>query len=132
MKYRRVVLAMIGDTHAGSRGGLTNPETVLEGDDGPRKPSLSALQGQFWEWHEEARKEIGKLAGQDELILVEMGDLTQGGKYRDGVSESALGDQYVIAKENIMPWLRMPVLKRVYFATGTGAHTFGDGLRRQC
>jgi len=133
-KYDRRIIALRGDTQAGHKGGLENPDTLLPAivlnKDGGRRikgwkhVSLEPMQERLWSWHEGWRKDIGKLAGSDPITLVEMGDMTQGVIFPDNVSELDLSEQYFIAKGTINPWLAMKQVKQTYIAKGTGVHTW--------
>lgn len=136
-KYRRIILAVRGDTQGGHAGGLLNPETqiptyvidpvtkdkVLEGW---HTPELRPVQRQLWEWHEQDREKIGELAGTDELVMLEMGDLTQGSVFKDDLDETSLSAQVVISAYSMYPWLEMRQVRRVYMSRGTGVHLWGE------
>ena len=125
---------MRGDTHSGQEGGLKNPETLLPkrsiSEDGTREieswepVTLTPFQKKMWVWHEEARKAIGELAGNDPITLIEMGDMTHGGVLKDDVSEISMSDQYFVSKGTVTPWLKMPQLAQLYIARGSAWHTW--------
>lgn len=137
-KHRRVIVAVRGDTHAGHSGGLCNPETQLpELDISPdgqviiaawNPVSLRPVQARLWEWHEQDRGEIEALAGRDDLILFEMGDLTQGVKYLDDLDKPSISEQVFGGMWNLAPWLEMKSFRGAFLVNGTGSHTWGpDG-----
>lgn len=136
-KYKRTIIAVRGDTQGGHAGGLLNPETeipVLGGtEDGERvvedvhHPALRPFQKLLWKWHEEDRKSIGKLAGKDRIVFVEMGDLTQGNVFKDDLGEIALTPQVTISAYSMFPWLDMPQVQAAYMVRGTGVHVWGEG-----
>ena len=136
-KYKRTILAVRGDTQGGHAGGLLNPETeipVLGVDESGQmavedvqRPSLRPFQRKLWEWHEADRKSIGKLAGSDPIVFLEMGDLTQGNVFRDDLGEVSLTAQATISAYSMFPWLDMPQVRAAYMVRGTGVHVWGEG-----
>jgi len=134
-KTRRVIVAVRGDTHAGHAGGLLNPETLLPERDlgengqtviaGWRRAELRPVQGRLWQWHEQDREKIRELAGKDEIILLDMGDMTQGVKYSDDLGMAAISDQVFAAQWGFAPWLDMPNVRAAFLVNGTGSHTLG-------
>ena len=129
---KRVILAVASDKHGGHELGLLNPETVLEYEDkeGNIKkwtPSLKPFQEYLWEQHEKHVKETQKLAGRDEIIVFDNGDLTAGNKYPHEQVSTRISDQFDIATYNLYPWLDLKNVKTVRITKGTGAHTFGEG-----
>lgn len=134
-RFTRHIIAVRGDTHAGQDDGLKNPATLIPAVDekGNRQEdvftpvSLRPFQKKLWQWHEDARGEIAKLARKDPIYFLEMGDITEGGVFKDNVGEYKMSDQYFIAKASFEPWLEMPQVKRVYIVKGTSVHTFGSG-----
>ena len=129
---KRVILAVASDKHGGHRLGLLNPETVLEYED--RKgnileysPDLLDFQEYLWELHETHIKEVQKLAGKDEIVVIDNGDTTAGNKYPHEQVSTRISDQFKIAAWNLRPWLELKNVKTVRITKGTGAHTFGEG-----
>lgn len=136
-KYTRKIIAIRGDTQSGHTGGLLNPETLLpemdidkEGKDvitGWYNPSLRPVQKKLWEWHMGDIENVRKLAGTDEIIFVEMGDLTQGNIFKDDLAETSLSAQVIEAQWLCVPWLEIQNLKRMRIVKGTGVHVWGSG-----
>jgi len=136
-KYNRTIIAIRGDTQGGYAGGLLNPDTLLPDiaiDDageniieGWRRLELRPVQQKLWEWHKKYIKEVSKLSEGDDIIFVEMGDLTQGNIFKDDLDVNNLNTQVVISRYNTMPWLELQNLKSAYFVTGTGVHVWGEG-----
>jgi len=129
---KRIILAVASDKHGGHKLGLLNPETVLEDED--RKgnlvewqPQLEPFQQYLWELYEKHIEETKKLAGKDEIIVFDNGDLTAGNKYPHEQVSTRIADQFDIAAWNLRPWLDMPNVKTVRITKGTGAHNFGEG-----
>ena len=135
-KYKRTIIAVRGDTQGGHAGGPLNPETeipTLGTKDGKTvvedvtKPALRPFQKKLWEWHEADRDKIGKLAGADPIVLLEMGDLTQGNVFRDDLGEVSLTAQVTISAYSMFPWLDMKQVRAAYMVRGTGVHVWGEG-----
>ncbi|RPJ40106.1 MAG: hypothetical protein EHM35_00440 [Planctomycetaceae bacterium] len=123
---RRVVLAL-SDTHGGSRIGLLNPATVLErADDLGRverwTPALGATQRWLWECYQAILSDAADLAGDDEIVAVHDGDITNGDRFGGNVPDTTLEDQRVIAEHNMLPVLALPQVKRARLVTGTAVH----------
>ncbi|MBT7991047.1 MAG: hypothetical protein HN769_14355 [Anaerolineae bacterium] len=136
-KYKRKIIAVRGDTHSGNAGGLVNPTTEIPEIDldesgrrviaGYRNPELRPVQKRIWRWHEEARREIKKLAGKDEISLLDLGDLTQGNIFRDDLAEASMNAQVILSRSTLLPWLEMKNLKKLRMTKGTGVHVWGEG-----
>lgn len=136
-KYRRRIIAIRGDTQGGHSGGLLNPETefpdvdITESGDriikGYSHRELRPVQKRLWQWHEEGRQEIQKLAGKDPITFLELGDMTQGDYYKDNLAEAQLNSQVVISRWNMRPWLTMKQVKKTLISKGTSVHVWGDG-----
>jgi hypothetical protein len=136
-KFSRKIIAIRGDTQSGHSGGLLNPETVFPvmGIDAAGKKvvedyeeaSLNPVQRQLWEWSEADRESVRELAGRDEIVFVEMGDMTQGARFTDDLAETSLSRQTLISFSNALPWLGMENVKRMRAVKGTGVHVWGEG-----
>jgi hypothetical protein len=136
-KSTRTIIAVRGDTQGGHAGGLLNPETELPDvdidDDGKtvitgwHTPELRPVQKKLWEWHTQYIKDVKNLAGADEIVFIEMGDLTQGTVFKDDLDENNLNTQVTISRYNTIPWLDLPNVKSAFFVKGTGVHVWGEG-----
>ncbi len=132
-----MIIAVRGDTQTGDASSLLNPETPIpayEIDDagervqvGIRNPELRPIQDRLWKWHEQGREDIGKLAGEDPIVLLEMGDMTQGNRFSDDLAENNLSAQVIESIWSVKPWMDMPNLISVYVTRGTGVHVWGEG-----
>jgi len=123
----------LGDDHAGNKLGLLNPETKLpeETETGEiiyKTPELTEIQKFLWQtFTEEYLPKIKILAGDDEIVLIKMGDGTQGMKYVSELVSTRMADQMLIQYKNIEPLLQLPNISSVRLVKGTGAHSFGEG-----
>lgn len=129
---RRVVVVFFSDSHAGHKLGLLNPNLILEmenetGDLVPWKPEPTAVQGYLWRLYGWAIGEVRALAGDDEVVLVHVGDPTQGHAHMDQLVSTRLADQVLIAESNFEPWLDLPNVQRIRLAYSTASHVFGEG-----
>lgn len=135
--YKRTIIAVRGDTQGGSSVGLVNPNTkipdngILENGrevfNGWRNPELRPVQRKLWQWHTEDLDNIKKLAGKDNIVFVEMGDMTQGNVFKDDLAEISLSGQYFVSKWNTIPILKIPNVTHLYIVKGTGVHVWGEG-----
>jgi len=129
---KRVILAIASDKHGGHKLGLLNPETVLEDEDSKGNlfqwtPELQPFQQYLWERHKSDIDDVKHLAGKDEIVLIDNGDLTAGNKYPHEQVSTRISDQFDIAFYNLLPWLELKNVKTLRITKGTGAHTFGEG-----
>lgn len=128
----RIILAALADTHGGSQVGLLNPATTLTrdtetGETEDWQPSLTQTQKYLWQLYTEHKEAVAHLAGEDPIILLHVGDLTQGDKYAHLLVSDRQADQFIIAEDNLTPWYDLPNLLAVRLAKGTAVHVFGEG-----
>lgn len=125
----RTVVAVVSDSHGGHASGLVNPAallTDLQGRD-PRHPHLTEMNKWVWAHYAADAAEIIAWAGTDRLVVLHIGDLTQGNWKHDDLAEPAIAAQVQIAVSNFEPWRAAPNLAGVVGVAGTGWHEFGDG-----
>lgn len=136
-KYKRKIVIVRGDTQSGHAGGLLNPETLYPvpginkaGEsvvEDWEAASLNPVQRKLWEWSEKDRENIRKLAGKDDAIFIEMGDMTQGARFTDDLQETSLSRQVIASFYNSLPWVGMVSVKKMRAVKGTGVHVWGEG-----
>jgi hypothetical protein len=129
---KRVILAVASDKHGGHKLGLLNPETVLEYEDSKGNiikwtPTLEPFQQYLWGLHQKHVEDVKHLAGKDNIVLIDNGDLTAGNKYMHEQVSTRIADQFDIASWNLRPWLDLKNVKTLRITKGTGAHNFGEG-----
>jgi len=128
----RQLLVTLADYDAGHRLSLLNPETELPADDEhghpePWTPELTAMQRWLWDCYMEDMGLVAELAGEDEVSVAVVGDVTWGNKYlSQAVSESPF-DQIIMAYECLTPWLARCRVRAMLLAHGTESHEFGRG-----
>ena len=130
---KRIVILDFGDTHAGSEYGLLHPETILEREreDGTIErysPELSEIQKfLFYEIYKPFVQEIMEFAGDDDVIAIHKGDVTQGNKYTEELLSPRLSDQILIATKNMSEVLKYSNVKIFRMIKGTSSHSFQEG-----
>lgn len=132
MSYIRKIIPVIADTHGGYLFGLLNPKTELPPFEDispePFKPKLTPTQEMIWELFVKDKQEIVRLAGDDEIFLIHVGDVTQGTLLRNQMLVTPrLADQLLIAKDVISTWIELPNLKTARFVKGSGIHSMKHG-----
>lgn len=129
---KRIIILALGDTHAGSKLGLTHPNTELERSDEAGKiikynPELSDTQKfLFYEVYRPAIKSAMDFAGNDDVHVIHTGDPTDGAKYIEDKQSLRVADQVLIADMNMQEILQYENVKRVRIVEGTPSHGF-DG-----
>jgi hypothetical protein len=132
-KFNRVVIAAFGDLHSGHELGLLNPETGLyredrEGNPYVHVPKLNDNQEYLWElYHDDHIPEVIKLAEEDEVIPVFLGDVSQGNRFHDEVMTSRMSDQLLISEANFLPWFNYKNVNTMRLTRGTAPHSYGEG-----
>jgi len=124
-RARRLVVVLLSDTHAGQKLALLNPETVLSDEHGePYTPGLTTTQQYLWELYESHIDNVAELADGCRVILVHVGDITQGTRFVEHLCLTSINDQILGAIANLRPWYED---KRIHLThariiVGTGVH----------
>lgn len=129
---KRRIVAAIADPHAGHKLGLMNPNVELfeEAEDGtltPYFPTLTATQTYLWNCYTEDIEKTLSLAGDCEIILIVLGDVTHGNKHKQHLVSNRMADQIIIGAANLRPFVANKNVKKIRIAKGTGAHVFDEG-----
>jgi hypothetical protein len=95
--------------------------------DGYEEAHLSPVQRTLWKWSEADREAIQALAGKDEIVFIEMGDMTQGVRFTDDLKETSLSRQMITSFYNSVPWTGMKNVRTMRSVRGTGVHVWGEG-----
>jgi hypothetical protein len=123
----RQLVVVRTDCHGGHCLGALNPDTILwrldyEGNAEPWTPDLCGVQEKLWQFQREDLARIKDLAGNDPIILIDLGDQTQGTRFTSAIIPGTCqDDQTEIACWNLVPFLKMGV-KALRFCTGTHVH----------
>lgn len=121
------------DAHSGHKLGLQNPETELweeneEGDLEPYSPELTATQRWLWESYTKHVNEAMRLAGDDEIVLLDLGDVCQGSKYPAPLVSVRDADQVELALGTFKPFEEhKDRIRAIRLVVGTSAHNFSFG-----
>jgi hypothetical protein len=129
----RKILLALADTHAGHKSGLMNPEVELEDEteDGgivTWTPTPTAWQIYLWNLYRWGIECVKRIAGDDEIIVIHLGDLTQGDKFGNHLVSPLVSDQVTIACANLAYLVNeLPGIKHVEILYGTAVHVWGEG-----
>lgn len=130
-KHKRRIVAAAADTHGGNLLGLCSPDVKLtkftpQGQRYYFRPELTETQKWLWERWEEDIAKVEELADGDPIVLLHVGDETDGDKYQDQQMFTQKGAQLLIAAANVEPWYQLDNLQKVRYISGTGAHNFKE------
>ena len=127
----RKIVALLGDTHAGSKLALMPPDMTLH-DEAPNgqvvdlTPEQPASQRYLWEMYRRHIDQTMRIAGRDEVVVVHNGDVCQGNKYPVELVSTRVADQVIIACANLSRWLEHSNVKTMRLMASTGSHAFGE------
>jgi len=128
-----IYIAVISDSHGGSKVGLCHPDVELHDEDKkgnliPFTPNLNERQKDLYKQDEASREMMLDVAGKKgEKGLIHLGEQTQGNRIPVDMMSEVIADQIEIACANLREWLRIPGMKWVRLIPGTSWHEFGDG-----
>jgi len=131
-KSKRFVFVLVSDTHAGHNYGLLNPDTIFkeydyEGSQYDHKPSLNKQQEYLWDTYIESVERVREIAKGAPIIVLHNGDLTAGLKYPNQMAFTAISNQIIAARDNMLPWLKLPNMRAFRITYGTQSHEFFEG-----
>ena len=66
-------------------------------------------------------------AGDDRVDVLHLGDICQGLKFIDGISQGRFADQLAVAQANAEPWRAFPNVQSMTIISGTSVHEGGEG-----
>jgi len=132
-RTKATTLIVRTDAHSGHKLGLQNPDTELwdedeEGNPEPYKPELTATQKWLWENYTGHLGAAIESAGDDEIVIFDLGDVCQGDKYAAELVSVKDADQVELALgtfEPLVPYAGR--IRAIRLLVGTGAHNFGFG-----
>jgi len=127
----RKCVVFLADAHGGHKLGLMNPRVVLhdidyKGNLTPWTPRPTATQKYLDKAYSQDRESVIQLAGDDPIVVVHAGDLTQGNAFKNQLVSTRMADQISIAVANLRPWCELPNVMAVRLLEGTGVHVFGE------
>jgi len=124
-----LVVALVSDTHGGSKFALLNPAVKLTDPDSGETwtPALNGFQKKLWDWYTKDIEQVMKLAAGRPVVLIHVGDPTQGNRFGKEMVSSNAADHVMIAVANLAPWLAHPNVGHVRHIVGTGLHEFNEG-----
>ena len=133
-KTRRLIIAVMADSHGGSSVGLLNPETVFieedleSGEKVEYHPELNEVQRYLDQLRHDNMEQVVNIADGDEIVVFHNGDITHGTKYPEGLMKGITpSQQRTVGYWNMRPWYKIRNVKRVFLFTGTEAHDWMQG-----
>jgi len=128
---RRIVL-LCADTHAGHHLSLMNPTVKLPDKDETGEPTTwtphcTSMQRWLWQCWTADIHAVRNLAGDDEIVVVHVGDITWGMTHPDRLVSGRQSDQPFIAAANMLPLAILDNVQVMRFIHGTSSHEFGHG-----
>jgi len=123
---KRKLVLVVTDWHSGHVLGLCSPDVRLEDPDTGEKtviPSLTDTQRYLWDVYRDDVESARKWAGRDPVILLHLGDMTQGNKHPEQLMSNRRSDQVAIAVKSLeLPLSRVQNVEAVRLVQGTSAH----------
>jgi hypothetical protein len=110
----------MSDRHTWFNLGLISKNTEI--------PSLqlNSKQLELWQIYEDGLAKTFDLAGKDEVIAFDLGDITHGNKYDEDLLIGGIAPQIIASSETYYPILDKQNVKVLRIAEGTSAHNFGE------
>lgn len=123
------ILYVISDTHCGHKLGLINPETELfdEGTGKTYRPAINEYQQFLWELYLYSIEKAKEISKNKDIVIIILGDITQGTKYPEQLLSTKVADQISIAQQMLKPLLSLKNIRALRMVFGTGSHEFGEG-----
>jgi hypothetical protein len=110
----------MSDRHTFFNLGLISPNTEIPNQ------HLNSKQLDLWKIYEDGLNKTFDLAGKDEVVSFDVGDITHGDKYDEDLLEGGIAPQFIASAETYYPVLDRPNVKTLRIAEGTSAHNFGE------
>lgn len=128
------VIAIIGDTHIGSSTAIAPPKFSIHTDNELETQVVNHNSIQKWSWScwldsFEYMKQLvyqGKKRKQKRLIIVLMGDMMDGNHHGTHQIIQDVGDQMLVAKDVLAPWV--DAADYAYGILGTETHAGGEEI----
>ncbi len=110
----------MSDKHCFFNLGLLNPLTEIP------DLQLNSKQLELWKIYERGLAKTFNLAGKDEVIAFDLGDITHGNKYDEDLLAGGVAPQIIASASTYYPVLDKQNVKILRIAEGTSAHNFGE------
>ena len=104
---------------------------MRDDDRGEYSPTLTLGQRWLWDCYEADVLAVMEIADGDPVDVIHIGDIAQGIRFIDGLSQSRFVDQLAIAAANGKPWWMFENVNSVTIVSGTGVHEGGEGSAGQ-
>jgi hypothetical protein len=132
---KKTYLTVITDTHGGHILGLMCPDVMCYNEDRdgnllPYLPTLNVAQEELFAVYTRLIEKVNSLAGDGEVVLLHLGDITQGTFRPKELVSTRLADHISIAVNSIghfVDTVSLDRLRAVRIVKGTGSHVFGEG-----
>ena len=119
-KLNRKILLLMSDRHTYFSLGLLNKNTEIP------DLQLNSKQLELWKIYEDGLIKTFDLAGKDEVIAFDLGDITHGNKYDEDLLVGGIAPQIIASAETYYPVLDKHNVKILRIVEGTSAHNFGE------
>jgi len=110
----------MSDRHSWLNLGLLSKNTELP------NVQLNSKQLELWQIYEDGLAKTFDLAGKDEVIAFDLGDITHGNKYDEDLLVGGVAPQIIASAETYYPVLDKQNVHTLRIAEGTSAHNFGE------
>ena len=87
---------------------------------------LNSKQLELWGIYKKGLSKTFDLAGKDEVIAFDLGDITHGNKYDEDLLAGGVAPQIIASAETFYPVLDKQNVKTLRIVEGTSAHNFGE------
>ena len=124
---KNTILFVLSDPHAGHKLGLMNPETKLYDEGEEYTPTLTGFQKYLWELYTYSIEETQRISKGKDIVVIILGDITNGTKYPEQLVSTRIADQISIFKQSLFPLLALKNIKTLRMVFGTGSHDLGEG-----
>lgn len=138
---KRFNVILMADTHAGSKLGLRNPDHTIMREAAKFDPEteewyieeeehyvpMEPVQELLWEKYLEARHDFLKIAGDDPIFIIHLGEVCEGTYFANSSMELKKDEQVKMAVANMMPWVGVQNIKLIRILGGDRPHEFDEG-----
>lgn len=134
-KTTKTFLTVITDTHGGHILGLLGPSAMCYNEDRdgnliPYVPAQNVAQEELWEVYNRIIDKVNSIAGEGEVVLFHLGDITQGTFRPKELVSTRIADHISIAVgslSHLIDTVSPAKIRAVRLVKGTGSHVLGEG-----